>query len=423
MAKIISRHIIHRRIFYYCCILLVFLLPVYGKLIPPVIAIMVLNWLIDGRFIKTLPEIFKDPRRWWTLSFSLIYLLYLAGLLYSSNLKYGWFDVEIKLSLFIFPLLFSTLDKDTFDQPKIRIIFTMFILGCLSGSIILLSRALYSKLMYNTENSFVYSNLSWSFHPSYLSAYLTFAIAIISEFVFINYTRMSLRARAGSVTLVLFFFSMVFLLSSKAGIGSLLLVSVLYFLFVMFRKKMISSAIGLAIIFAFCFYVAFHLFPYVTVRINNANMASNFSKNSMSSDTSSTPERMAIWRSSWEIIRHNFIFGVGTGDVKDALLARYKENNFQALYAHKLNTHSQYLQTLIALGMIGLIVILAMLLLPALWALRSGNYLYLVFLFILSFNILVESMLEVQAGVVFFAFFNSFFFWTGDECKNHLTIE
>ena len=414
MDKISARHSIHQQIFYYCCIAIVFLLPVYGRLIPPVIVVMVLNWLIDGRFIKIFPQIFKDPRRWRTFSFSLIYLLYLVGLLYSHNIQFGLFDLEIKLSLFLFPLLFSTLDDSAFDPAKIKFICKMFVLGCFTGSLILLIHALFSKLLYDTENSFVYSNLSWSFHPSYFATYLTFAIAIIADFVFLNYNKMTLQARAGLMILALFFFTVVFLLSSKAGIGSLIIITVLYILFVMFMKKMIQLGIWLIIISVLCFYAAFNLFPYALMRINKANIINNLNESSILRDTSSTAERLVIWKTSWEIMKQNFIFGVGTGDVKDALLKKYKEKNLQGLYEHKLNTHNQYLQTYIALGIIGFLTLLAMLILPAIWAICKGNYLYFVFLLIFSVNIIVESMLEIQAGVIFFAFFNSFFFWTGN---------
>ena len=47
---------------------------------------------------------------------------------------------------------------------------------------------------------------------------------------------------------------------------------------------------------------------------------------------------------------------------------------------------------------------------PAMLAWRSNQFLYVVFVIIFSVNILVESMLEVQAGVVFYAFFNAFLF-------------
>jgi O-antigen ligase len=147
-------------------------------------------------------------------------------------------------------------------------------------------------------------------------------------------------------------------------------------------------------------------------------MASNITsqnEHSFNNSTSSTPERILIWKSSLEIIRDHLVFGVGTGDVKDELLKKYKEKNQAILLEHRLNTHDQYLETFIALGFTGFLMLLAMLILPAIRAVKTGQYLYFVFIIVFSFNILVESMLEIQAGVVFYAFFNCFFFWTGNK--------
>jgi O-antigen ligase len=151
------------------------------------------------------------------------------------------------------------------------------------------------------------------------------------------------------------------------------------------------------------------------MRITKSNTITTLNESSMRSDTSSTSERLVIWKTSLEIIKQHFVFGVGTGDVKDELLKKYKEKNLLVLFEHKLNTHNQYLETFIALGIIGFLAILAMLILAGIQAIRTGNFLYFVFIILFGFNILVESMLEIQAGVVFFAFFNSFFCWTGIE--------
>ena len=45
------------------------------------------------------------------------------------------------------------------------------------------------------------------------------------------------------------------------------------------------------------------------------------------------------------------------------------------------------------------------------YAFRKKHLLYLLFLGIIAFNLLVESMFERQAGVVFYALFNSFLFY------------
>ena len=52
-----------------------------------------------------------------------------------------------------------------------------------------------------------------------------------------------------------------------------------------------------------------------------------------------------------------------------------------------------------------------MLILPLFNAIRNEQYLYVIYLLIFALNMIFESMLEVQAGVVYYAFFNTFFFW------------
>ena len=73
---------------------------------------------------------------------------------------------------------------------------------------------------------------------------------------------------------------------------------------------------------------------------------------------------------------------------------------------HKLNAHSQFLQTGIALGIPGLSALVAMLLVPL--SLRRNRFILFISLtVIMTLNFLVESMLEVQAGVIFYAYFSS----------------
>ena len=73
-------------------------------------------------------------------------------------------------------------------------------------------------------------------------------------------------------------------------------------------------------------------------------------------------------------------------------------------------------ETFVTLGVFGFSLMAALLLIPLFRALRKGEYLYVSFLLIFAINILFESMLESQAGVIFYAFFNVLFF-TGDGNK------
>ena len=129
----------------------------------------------------------------------------------------------------------------------------------------------------------------------------------------------------------------------------------------------------------------------------------------------STGIRMEIWKAAFHLIREHPIAGSGTGDVKDALMEQYRERNLVPVYSKKLNAHNQYIQTFVALGLPGFLILVAMLVTPFFSAFRRKEYLYISFLMIFGFSILFESMLETQAGVVFYAMFNTMLFITGRE--------
>ena len=170
------------------------------------------------------------------------------------------------------------------------------------------------------------------------------------------------------------------------------------------------------IILLVAFYGTINVFSVTAKRLSAAQGTINSEK--IENNTSeSTAERLLIWKSSLSIIKHNFLFGVGTGDVKDRLMAEYKKRYISNAYLHRLNAHNQYFQTFIAIGFFGFIILIVSLVFPAFVSIKNRNILYLLFLFLISFNFLFESMLERQAGVVFYAFFNSlmFYFTVGNE--------
>ncbi|MEZ5198704.1 MAG: hypothetical protein R2764_20660 [Bacteroidales bacterium] len=55
--------------------------------------------------------------------------------------------------------------------------------------------------------------------------------------------------------------------------------------------------------------------------------------------------------------------------------------------------------------------LLITLLFPFIMAIKKKHAIFLLFIMLFSFNLLFESMLERQAGVVFYAFFNGLLFY------------
>jgi O-antigen ligase len=121
----------------------------------------------------------------------------------------------------------------------------------------------------------------------------------------------------------------------------------------------------------------------------------------------STKIRLRVWESAITIIKDNVWIGVGNGDTKDELMSDYKKRALEYIYSSNLNAHNEFLQVFVGLGLIGFLILMANLLIPLFIAFKSTHWIYIFFLGIIIFNFMTESMLETQAGTMFYAFFNS----------------
>ena len=105
----------------------------------------------------------------------------------------------------------------------------------------------------------------------------------------------------------------------------------------------------------------------------------------------------------------NLPFGVGTGDTNDELVKRYREDNMTYVLKKELNAHNQYLQTFLALGILGILLLLAHFIIPLIYAVKYRQWVYIIFIITILLNFLVESMLERRDGTNFIAIFNALF--------------
>lgn len=123
----------------------------------------------------------------------------------------------------------------------------------------------------------------------------------------------------------------------------------------------------------------------------------------------SLTQRFEFWKAALGIIKEHLIFGVGTGDIQKAFEQQYDKVNSPLLKEWRLRSHNQYLSITVAFGLVGLIWFLITLFYPMVLMGKTFDYLYVTFLLIAIVSFLTEDTLETQAGVTFYAFFNSFF--------------
>jgi O-antigen ligase len=129
----------------------------------------------------------------------------------------------------------------------------------------------------------------------------------------------------------------------------------------------------------------------------------------------STAVRLLIWEQAIQIIRQNFFTGTGVGDANAALYKAYEEQGLTGAFELKLNAHNQYLQTFLGMGILGFLLLLQMTLGDLVRALFRRQFLLFIFSLLIVMNLMVESMLQRSAGVLFFCFFYCFLHLVKEE--------
>jgi len=405
------------RLHFFITSLLAFLLPIYPDIIPAVIVLLIINWAAGGNFTLLFQK--NSSLFLFLLSISL-YLLYATGLIYSKNLDYGLKDLETKLSLLVFPLLFYSSEK--MNKQNIQFIFRAFLYGCLTAAIICIGYAFYqyAKTQYLISqgikewdygiNFFLKNRLSLWMHPGYRSMYFVMALAA-------NYMlREKEKHQSGwekyfipftlSISILLF--------NSKAGIISLLLLGIYIGWQLIFKERRKKLAIAGTAVSLLLFFSLYFASPEFGLRIKSLFTA--FAENTDTKKSEeSTATRIALWNATKAVISKNLLIGTGTGDVKDALMNEYRKEGMTFALQENLNSHNQFLQTFATLGCVGFFFLCASLLIPLLVEIKKRKYLFIAFVLIIIINLLTESMFETQSGVVFYAFFNSLLLFSEEE--------
>jgi O-antigen ligase len=386
--------------FTFSVIAIAFLLPAFPRTTGFFIALLVICWIADGGFPYKLRTLLNNPL---ALLFMSIYLAWIVWLIPTTNLKAGTDTLALKVSLLLFPLLFFAPGK--LRLPPVRRILQFFILGCMLCSLILLSIAAFTYFSEGT-NHFTYTHLTapLTLHPAFISLYLVFCILTLL-LPFLERKKDHLFDKAAySIFLLIFFILMIFLLSARQEMIALLMLFPASLLYYFYRRKRMMTGIAITAAIIVSLVMVLLLVPEARMRLEK--MQSQMEEPYSNEAPNSVTMRKVIWESAGEIISAH-PWGVGSGDANDALKEKYIEKNLLRPLNENLNAHNQYLQTTIATGIPGLILFIVAML-SALWAaVLKPDYGYLLFLILFLFCIITESMLESEAGVIFFSFFNS----------------
>ena len=388
-----------QKIEYIVLFLLAFTIPigwqVATKIVVLLIVVMVIRCVAEkGRGLS----LSRHSNKKLYLFFATTYIMYAISMLYTSNVSDGWQNMEKKLSFIIFPLFFFVSDLTYLSSKRIKALFYAFLSGLL---LFILSNMLWAIYDFIVLDAPIRRFLGWEItkinyiHHTYIAMYACFGI--IYSFVELFDNHLKSKGKIAFLLSALVLSTLfVILVESRAGILCMFLLFACLFAWLFFvkKKRMITMCVGTAL--AVLLVIFFLLFPSGLNRIikTQQDLVDTEHKEDI---------RITLLKAGLSVAKENCMFGVGVGDRCDVLIKYYEDNNLEC---GDLNSHNQFVDTTISIGILGLLLLLGYFVVPIVFFAinKRWDVVMLLFLFSIAFNAMFEAVFETQTGILYFNF-------------------
>lgn len=393
------------QITYWLTVLCAFLLP-SNFLIGQVGVLIVFCWLIGGDYKQRWDNMRAHPLLWLFLALG---VLYIAGYFWSANKDEALTSLSVKGSIIGFPLVYSSL---RYDYKQTKLILQAFLAGLISVGVFMIVRSVFTNADPGID-VWSYQELSRDIsHPSYLSLYYVTGIMICFHGILLRDVPVIKKTIA--VAFVLLFSILIFMLASKTGLISLVLIFLFYIGYAVVRFKRYVVAGAALVVLVAGFFISLQAFPSIGARVNALKEVLTSDQPIDPTSSESNRVRLLIWQQDLALISEHALTGVGTGDVQDELMKKYEAAGMTGASEKRLNAHNQYFQTGIALGFPGMIILGGIFLAAFAFSARRRYGFAALLTVLLAFNFIPESMLQLQAGTFLFGFLYSFILFAAD---------
>jgi O-antigen ligase len=337
------------------------------------------------------------------------------SVLLSDNQRAGFRYLNSRLPLFYFPISVGLLKLEKNFRDKILLgiasIITAFAIACLVYGIYRSATLHDTVFLYNDALSEPVTGQQ----SIYIALLVNFAIYIFAYFLFYR----PVRYKGLIVLATLLLFVTHFLLASRIMMGVLYLSMLVFsFYYVFSRKKYLEGAtliMGLVI----GGFLVFKFFPktinrfkeltYTQFDYQQTGPESHYNMAIDSTQWNGANTRLAVWRCGWELFQQSPLTGINLGDKKDKLMNKYREKEFAFAIRTQKNLHNNYLDTLVSLGVIGLLLfITGWVLLPGWVAFRHRDGLALLMIATFAIAMITENYLDRNLGGLLVGFFIPF---------------
>ena len=362
-----------------------FALPVLIQVRRASLFLLIILFVFRGHYYRYFSVALKDPLIRALAIYFLIHLVWLIGYDGSPYTK----QIVHDSAFMLYPLLFFSF----IDQRFIKRILFAFILGMIFSELISYSLSLQLFDPANIEG------ISGNYNepaPVYKRTHYGFMLAIFVIVLFVLLRNLKLSGNIHVLLSIIMISSTVniFLAGGRTGPFLLFTLIVSYILLHIKKKQTLYIVVATLLLIA-SFTTAYHFSTTFNKRVNQT-INSIVLIDTQDEYATSLGYRVAIIKNSSEILKDNWLFGLGTGDHVPEIQKIVSRNNpnVQVELIPIQNMHNEYLGALTQFGIIGLIAFI--------------NILYQLFIYKSGFFLTRELLPLLAIAMFFFTFIDIF---------------
>ena len=333
-----------------------------------------------------------DKHLCWTMCAPVIYWLVLAvSMLWTIDLTAGWNILALKAGLLIFPLCFLLSDTSYLTAIHLRGLGYALLLAVWGAFIYFAVKAGVS-MAHGSSFSSVTGALFDSRHHAYVALYFVVAMVFVYHELASHWKSLKGWQRGGLIASVPMLVCYVVLVNSRAGILVMGLTGVACVSHLAISRRSWKLGAGIGILFVAAIVAATQLLPGYVDRFSSTL------------ENVETDARTGINQENWKLYKAQPVLGYGVGDYRAAQLQMYSQDGHEGW---GFNSHNQYMESLVSAGILGLLAFLYFMSIHLIVAVRNRSR----FLFplatatgVVALNLLFESMLERQMGLLFIGY-------------------
>lgn len=352
-------------------------------------------------------QIFKK-NRFVIFCFLFFCAFFLSGL-WSDDKVAWWRDTQIKLPFLILPIAMLSSHLQMKRQSKNIIFIVLFVLA------IGMMYSLYQLIRY-PEPFLKGAHFTGPLKNDYLRFSLALVLGINLVFYFFR-TPKSLLSTRNQIWLISWLILAVVYLhlqASKLGLLALYSLSIIFLVYFLFQyiahRKVLLPLLFLLGLIGLISIASLQL-PTIQQQISGAQKEKQaIQTQNEEYKGSSIKPRLISYQAAWNIIKTKPMFGVGSGDCNEEMYKEYQKNFPEVNYF--LIPHSQFIFTMMAVGIPLSIIFMLMVLIPV--SQKPDIFEFATFV-VMLWGLLVEAMLQIQNGVFVYLFFS--LFWMAIKVK------